>query len=392
MAHPNTCNPDVAPTGAESSAATSAVQPAHKSSRFYQPALDALRFFAFALVFCHHAPIYRQWYLPFAGVGAFGLPIFFCLSAYLIITLLLKEQDETNTVRLGSFAMRRMLRIWPLYFAVLGIGYGAGALWHSAYLSPHAMRDMSLMLGNLFAIHAGWAALATVAPLWSISLEEQFYVGVPLLAKIGGRRAIALICALAILTAYGVLGWLGARGALPMQKIWPNSFVQFQFFAAGGWLALFNRRHTVRLGLAARLLLVAGALACYYVASEHFGVVHWTVIPAHNLIAGYLLVLIGTTAILLAMLNYKGSVPGWLIYLGKISYGLYLFHNLVMWLIFYNTDGWPHFVYYVQNHRYAGMLLVILITLGAASFSYRFFEKPFLRLKNRFETVKTRPI
>jgi peptidoglycan/LPS O-acetylase OafA/YrhL len=362
------------------------------SSRFYQPGLDGLRFFAFALVFCHHAPIDRQWYLPFRDAGAFGLPIFFCLSAYLIITLLLKEQDETKTVRLGSFAVRRILRIWPLYFAVLGIGYGIGMIWPTAYLSPRAVRDMSLMLGNLFAIHASWTALATVAPLWSISLEEQFYVGVPLLVKIGSRRAIALICALVIVTAYGVLGWLGRRGALPIQTVWPNSFVQFQFFAAGGWLALFNQRRTVRLGLRARLLLVAAGLACYYVASEHFGIVRPTAIPAHNLIAGYLLVLVGTIAIVLAALNYRGSVPGWLIYLGKISYGLYLFHNMVIWLVFYNNDGWPRFSSYARSHRDLGILLVAAVTLGVASFSYRFFEKPFLLLKNRFETVKTRPL
>lgn len=370
-----------------------AARPAHRRSRFYQPGLDALRFFAFALVFCHHAPIYRPWFRPLSDVGDFGLSVFFCLSAYLIITLLLKERDETKTVRLGAFAVRRILRIWPLYFAVLGIGYAVGVMWPSAYLSPRAVRDMSLMLGNLFAIHAGWAALTTVAPLWSISLEEQFYVGVPLLAKIGSRKAIALICGAAILTAYGVLVWLGVRGALPVRQVWPNSFVEFQFFAAGGLLALFNHRRTVRLGVRSRLLIVAGALVCYYVASEHFGIESWTVAAsAGHLVAGYLLVLIGTSAILLAVLNYKGSVPRWLVYLGKISYGLYLFHNLVMWLVFSNDDGWPRFSHYMQNHRYLGMLLVIFITLGVASFSYRFFETPFLRLKNRFETVRTRPV
>src|SRR5919202_1515794 len=100
--------------------------------RFYRPELDAFRFFAFLCVFGFHWMDYvpvdaaRQ---PIAYVvltaGAFGLPVFFLLSAFLIIELLLRERAETQQIHIGSFYLRRILRIWPLYFLAL---YGLAAL------------------------------------------------------------------------------------------------------------------------------------------------------------------------------------------------------------------------------------------------------------------------
>src|SRR5579871_6137530 len=101
--------------------------------RFYQPELDALRFFAFFGVFLFHAaPRYIEFYdhagaprwlgnllISAFGAGAFGVDLFFALSAYLITSLLLRERNATGTLDLRGFYMRRILRIWPLYFAFI---------------------------------------------------------------------------------------------------------------------------------------------------------------------------------------------------------------------------------------------------------------------------------
>jgi peptidoglycan/LPS O-acetylase OafA/YrhL len=102
-----------------------------KRPRFYRPELDVLRFCAFALVFFWHGHIYlniearfgpatlRTLEQSFLNFGVFGVDIFFALSAYLITELLLRERSSTGTVQIRNFYLRRSLRIWPLYFAVL---------------------------------------------------------------------------------------------------------------------------------------------------------------------------------------------------------------------------------------------------------------------------------
>src|SRR3954463_14084740 len=103
--------------------------PAPIRSAFYRPELDALRFFAFFAVFVHHTlphdpTKYAAQHLPgflavVAGAGAFGVDLFFLLSAYLITSLLLRERRQTGKIAVRAFYLRRILRIWPLYFFAL---------------------------------------------------------------------------------------------------------------------------------------------------------------------------------------------------------------------------------------------------------------------------------
>ena len=104
-------------------------------SVFYHPELDVLRFVAFLGVFMHHAlprdassyiaagfpPIATEWILAAKGAGAFGVDLFFALSAYLITELLLREAAKQGTFSISAFYVRRALRIWPLYFTFLAL-------------------------------------------------------------------------------------------------------------------------------------------------------------------------------------------------------------------------------------------------------------------------------
>ena len=94
------------------------VESDRSAGRFYRPELDVLRFIAFGMVFLSHAV--GQYRL--ADVGILGVPVFFMLSAFLITELLLQEKQKTGTVHVSSFYIRRILRIWPLYFAALALG------------------------------------------------------------------------------------------------------------------------------------------------------------------------------------------------------------------------------------------------------------------------------
>lgn len=107
------------------------------------------------------------------GFG-FGLCLFFFLGAYLITELLLREKERTRNIDLVRFYQRRILRIWPLYFLGIGIGV-ALALVNRSVADLHQFLAYLGMVGDWFVAVHGWSD-NPMTPLWSISIEEQFYL------------------------------------------------------------------------------------------------------------------------------------------------------------------------------------------------------------------------
>lgn len=347
----------------------------------YRPELDALRFFACALVFLHHLPFRGRYLSVVNQVGAFGLPIFFCLSAYLIVTLLLKEKEQTGTVRFRWFALRRILRIWPLYFGILAIGWVLGVIWPVIHLSGKEIAFFTVMLGNIWMLRHGWTG-SPAGVVWSISIEEQFYLGIPFVIRKGGRRGIFICCCCALALAYIALLWVHLRGEDSAIAVWSNSFVQFQFFAVGGLIALVSERRPVRLSLGTRIAVFITSLAVFAVAAP--------LIVSNSLkllVACYLLGIIGTAGIFIATLWLPLKLPSLLTYLGKISYGMYVFHTSILFFVF--GPPFPKVQAYAIAHPCQGTLLAFLLMILCASASYRFVEAPILRLKNRFTVIHT---
>jgi peptidoglycan/LPS O-acetylase OafA/YrhL len=372
----------------------------------YRPELDALRFFAFLCVFNLHRldyaltdPVRDLWSYRIGVIGAFGVPVFFMLSAFLITDLLLRERDRTGNVHVGSFYMRRILRIWPLYFAsFFGLAMlnhfvpGVGTNNRLAYL------EFTLFAGNWYIVRHGWIA-APVAGLWSISVEEQFYIVIPLLASLGGRRALRWVCYLLLVASYITI-WRYALYSPEQNRQWTNSFFDFQYFCVGTLLAILLRGRAPKLLIPVRLFGFALAFACWLVALIRFHVKsyapHATVGEA---CVGWLLVLIGTLLFFVCTLGMPSKfVPQWLIYLGRISYGLYIFHPLVYFMVF-NKIGplWSHRFHSLQvPDRFsdlriaAGIVFAFALNIALAHLSYRYFERPFLRLKQRFSFVTSR--
>ena len=145
-----------------------------------------------------------------------------------------------------------------------------------------------------------------------------------------------------------------------------------------------------------RLVAAVAGIGCWLVASIAFGVQadtpHSTVLQAP---IGWALVLLGTVLLLLAMLGFPAKyLPAPIIYLGRISYGLYLLHELVYFLIFQPGKAWltrlSHAIHLVDWRGGVGTALAFCLTVLVAHTSYRLYEMPFLRLKRRFTIVPSR--
>jgi peptidoglycan/LPS O-acetylase OafA/YrhL len=373
-------------------------------SRYYRPELDVLRFFAFMFVFITHRndlapidPAAHPWFYAFTMTGVYGVPVFFLLSAFLITELLERERELTGRINARAFYIRRILRIWPLYFLIFfGLVLfnlfvpGAGAD------SPAKWLSFMLFSGNWYITFNGWIEYP-VNPMWSLSVEEQFYIAIPFLAMLGRRPLIGVNIAV-LLVAYCVIVHY-ARGFPPgggFSGQWTNSFVQFQFFAGGMLLALFLRGWQPDWHIAIRIGLFAFAVGLWLVAFTVFGIkADWPSSTVLQSLAGWPLVLAGAALMLVSLLGApRRFLPRPLIYLGRISYGLYMIHIFFFWLVYDKFRPWLTQV--TESAGIAGwrdnigQLVAFAATVFFASLLYRFYETPFLRLKRRFTFVPSR--
>jgi peptidoglycan/LPS O-acetylase OafA/YrhL len=372
--------------------------------RYYRPELDVFRFIAFMMVFIVHRmdfipidPAQHYWLYNLCLLGDLGVPVFFLLSAFLITELLFRESDETGAIQLKAFYLRRILRIWPLYFLVFfGLVVLNKFLPYAGAKDPTCWLAFTVFAGNWWICLHGWIPAYPVNPLWSVSVEEQFYIAIPIIARFCHRLGATAISLVLIAVSYVSVVLYAMHPTSGFSSQWTNSFVQFQFFAAGTLLSIYLKGRVPHWPAALRLLAALGGVGCWLVASITFGVQadtpHSTVVQAP---IGWALVLAGTLLLFLSMLGFPSNyLPRTIVYLGRISYGLYLFHELVYWLIFSPGEAWltrlSHLLHLADCRSGLGTALAFCLTVLVAHTSYRLYERPFLRLKSRFTIVPSR--
>jgi len=362
------------------------------SQRFYRPELDVLRFGAFFMVFLSHGISLKN-DAPHALIAlrscfAFGVPVFFALSSYLITELLLREKRQTASLNLRAFYTRRIVRIWPLYFGVLFTGFFALRFTHGKPMTVESLMAYIFLIGNMYTVFHGWLP-SILAPLWSIGVEEQFYLVWPWITK---TRFLLAACFFTILMSQIAILVMCNWHVPVTPTIWCNTFTHIQYFGIGGAISLLLKGNGLRLKLFMRGILIATGLVLFYLANQIFN----AVLPGGEIASlgrtypGYLIASIGVVLILLAVIG--AAVPssaGPLVYFGKISYGLYVYHLPLLVLSDWCVTRVLHLSHFKAPIASVGGLGLALLV---ASLSYKYFESPFLQFKKRFEVVHSRPI
>ncbi len=395
------------------------------AGRVYFPELDGLRFFAFLLVYIFHGGIPQlawgidrvshalgnvtptprgsvPWSLgrTIASNGWVGVQLFFLLSGYLIATLLLREEQRDGRIDLRAFWMRRILRIWPLYYSIVLLTFFLlpildGATW-SGVIRPlwtHHLPAFLAFLGNWSMALIGPVPYDAISILWSVCVEEQFYLFCPLLlAWVRPSARIGVV--LTMMAGAIVARWMSAE-ALARQAITPIHFqfstlTQLDTLLSGVLLALLTSGRTIRLrplaDVAIKTLAGVGGLAI--LVRDGFAQRG----PIERAVGFVALWSVGL-AIVAASASGRGV---WgailrhprLVRLGRISYGLYMYHEIAFWMQrrLFDLVGWFPF------QEFFATIASFALTVGLASASYRYLETPFLRRKSRWSRVASRPI
>lgn len=359
----------------------------------YVPALDGVRGIAILIVILFHIDI-LYW-------GWLGVQLFFVLSGFLITNGLMENKDQPFGSYLKVFYIKRTLRIFPLYFTFLFILVVTSIWYENLWLVG---KDWPYMFSYTYNIHRtmdGYQHSPFYGHLWSLSVEEQFYIVWPFFIYFIGNQYIKKFI-ISIIVIYGITKLLSFFavdfGALSQQtvtsQLYFQTFWQADAFAYGALGALLYRSH-VRVS---KNMLWLVLVLSFFIALGLEIIGGSNIVSAFRLLSSpamfdseitYAIGYTITNIIFLILILYASQPADktiltaalsnkYLVYVGKISYGLYIIHYPILGILEHglsSSDALTKMIIAV---------LCIVLTGIIASLSYKYFESPILALKSRY--------
>ncbi|MDP3557229.1 MAG: acyltransferase [Bacteroidota bacterium] len=375
------------------------------NKNIYFSGLNGLRFFAALAVIVTHIELikwqmgYPSLYLAnkiFFELGGLGVVFFFVLSGFLITYLLLKEKEKAGTIDVKKFYLRRILRIWPLYFLITILGFFVLPHFHfmdipyfskfEAHLSILNLILFLVMLPNLaFAI---FKPIPHIGQSWSIGVEEQFYLIWPWVVKNSKNilKTLCIIIALLISIKIIVLFVFKLNPQNANLLILKNFIAMFKIesMAIGGvgaWM-VFKKKYFQKVLSNTVLIfsLVAVIALIYFTPST----IQDGIFLVYSVL--FLIIILNVSLNTMSVIKIENKL---FIFLGNISYGLYMYHLIVVAAFI----GFLKYIGFQVDNSFVSQLVVysgaILLTILVAWLSYHYFESWFLKLKHKFTVIKS---
>lgn len=316
------------------------------------------------------------------GLARLGVVLFFVLSGFIITYRLCMEERAQGVIAIRRFYIRRILRIWPLYFLIVMLALGPLAEISIFQIPGYTAETLRGQIGLKLALYAGMlpslvpllaGLVPTAAHLWSIGTEEQFYLVWPWLMRWFHRWRLTMmlsIIALHVLVESALHGDAGA--SMPHRAVLMSFWYHFSIdhLALGGLMALIrlNSDRLLRI-IANKVTLLGAVILAALISTGHFDP------PTHTertVAALFGLIILGVST---GQLHILERAP--FRYLGRISYGIYMYHVLVAVAV---VNG----LHPYTTSPIVLLAAVVISVIAMAALSYHTFEAYFLRLKQRY--------
>lgn len=358
---------------------------ARVAASLYLAPLDGLRFCAFLLVFIHHLTRPLDDWHPMADVQALGwvgVDLFLAISSYLFFHLLSAEYDKTGRINIGWFYIRRLLRIYPLMMLFpLAMLLIFGATDRFGWLR---LAGLGLFLDNIVSWFRGYNSIRFSNHLWTLSYEFQFYLFLPIVFLVYnrlGQRAF-LVAASAFFIYCFLVRMLFYSGGVPHPIIWFTPFLKPESLLAG--MCLVVLRPAWKWWWSALVAVLGVILFANLPLPWESAWSSAISYPVIGLTCGAIL----DVSLRSDMLSKALSIRP-LVVLGRISFGLYVYHLLAIHLELELTSRLGLSLDRINNlsDYAAGFVIAFGITIAFATASYWLIERWFDRLKLRFAVV-----
>jgi len=361
----------------------------------YFPILDAFRFFAFFRVFLLHIPgaEVNPFFFKITEGGETGVDFFFVLSGFLISYLFIKEQKSTGAIDGKKYFLRRALRIWPLYF--LGIVIAFVGIYVSHATDTDSGNGYKPNLLTLLTFTENYRMIFTdsfpdgvpLRVLWSVCVEEHFYILWLLLFTFIKPKYIPK--AITILWVIGILYRIIFYILYPDKTVYdPDLFSKMDYFCSGGLAAYFLSNYPERTTLFVNkipnyirngytlLMIVAFFFFQFFIDVSRKDAIVFPIISAA--LFGALIFLTVSSGSFINK-NYKGVFSR----LGKISYGLYMYHTVI--IIVLMKLALHYQIAFIENKMIYALFCITCLaaSISISIISYQYFEKYFLKKKPR---------
>lgn len=354
--------------------------------RLYLPGLNGIRAVAaLSVLFGHMWAPFGDW-----GIGrpSFDIPwpvapvtTFFVISGFLITYLLMNEVGKTGDVSIGKFYMRRILRIWPLYYGYMVLALIAVTAFKGEINS--AAWFYTFFSGNIS--HALGLGIIPLFHFWSLGVEEQFYAWYPWIVKFNKKHILYVVCGLCVL-------WFGMK------------LCSYAIFGKGLAYRIFavTQFDCMMLGAAGAIMYYRGTEWFKRLCSNKYvAIVSWMLFFTSGLWAKYIpspitneFIALVSLIVIMAGLVWKPILENKLMnYFGKISYGIYVIHPILLYVGTRTIGNMLSRYEWVRNQGGVCFAIIFVavsgLTILIAGLSYKFYEMPFLRMKDKFSVVKS---